>query len=83
MEPTVPTVVVHGADCRRSRQRWRSSSNAAAVDVGSGYGGLRPRWSLSTEAAVGWSRRAPIIVVDSDGKDTIAATAIDRRHSRR
>ena len=40
---------------RHSRRRWRSSSNAAAVDVGGGDGGLCPRRSLSTEAAVGWS----------------------------
>jgi hypothetical protein len=53
------------------------------VNVGSGDGRLRPLWSLLMEAAVGWSRRmeptAPIVVIDSGGKDAIAAAAIDRR----
>jgi hypothetical protein len=34
---------------------------------------------LSTEAAVGWSQLAPIVVVDSGGKGAIAAAAIYRR----
>ena len=48
-------VVLHGADCHRSRRQWWSSSNAAAVDIVGGNGGLSPQRSLSTEAAVGWS----------------------------
>ncbi len=50
-------VVLHGANCHRSRRQWRSSSNVAAVDIVGGNGGLSPQRSLSTEAAVGWSRR--------------------------
>jgi len=42
MEPTAPIVIVHGANRRCSRRRWWSSSNATAVDVGGGDGGLCP-----------------------------------------
>ena len=68
LDPHMHTGICHcdgadGADrCHsqclcRSRRQWLSSLNAAAVNVGGGDGGLRPRRSLTTEAPVGRSRR--------------------------
>ena len=94
LDPHMHTGICHcdgadGADCRRSqrlrcsRRQWRSSLNAAAVNVGGGDGGLRPRRSLSTEAAVGWSRRqlmgASLTAVEGGGGDDVVATAVDER----
>ncbi len=82
-------IVVHGADRRHSRRRWRSSLNAAAVDIVGSDGGLRPRRSLSTEAAMGWSqrRRSSLFTVaakaPSPPQPSTAAAFDNDRHPRR
>ena len=67
-------VIIHGAVhssdgghcCQCWQRRWPSSSTMVVVDGGGG--GMEPT--------------APIVVIDSGGKDAIAAAAIDRRHIR-
>ena len=71
MEPTAPIIVIdhsNGDHCRL--QRWWIAAAAMAVFADDGLHRQRRWWD-------GADGVAPIVVVDSSGKDAIAAAAID------